>query len=97
MGFQFPGASPAQPEPVTPLGISGANLAYRSRQDSSNQPGARKQVQMTFSVGGQATSVPINVSLSRVEPAPDGTCVCWATVLEDPEKIQVLNQLLGSR
>jgi hypothetical protein len=97
VGFQFPGASPAQPEPVTPLGISGANLAYRSRQDSSNQPGARKQVQMTFNVGGQATSVPINVSLSRVEPAPDGTCVCWATVLEDPEKIQVLNQLLGSR
>lgn len=97
-GFSFPSAQPpAQPEPVAPLGISGANLAYRTRLDSSNQPGARKQVLMTFNLGGQSTSVPINVSLSRVEPAPDGTCVCWATVLEDAQKIQILNQVLGSR
>lgn len=82
---------------MEPLGISGPNLAYRTRQDPSNQPGARKQVQLALSVGGGVTTVAINVSIGRVETSPDGTCVCVCTVLEDAQKIQVLNQVLGSR
>ena len=92
-GFNLP---PSQPEQVQPLGISGANLAYRGRSDESCRPGTRKQIQLSFNVGGRLTAVVINVSLSRVEPSPDGTCVCWCTVLEDEQKIQVLNQVLGS-
>jgi hypothetical protein len=92
-GFSLP---PSQPEQVQPLGISGANLAYRGRSDEGCRPGTRKQVQLSFNVEGRLTAVVINVGLSRVEPSPDGTCVCWCTVLEDEQKIQVLNQLLGS-
>lgn len=84
-----------QPEQVEPLGINGANLAYRCRSDASNAPGARKQVQLSFNLGGQVTRVVIGVSLTRVEASPDGRTVCWATVLEDAQKVQVLNQLLA--
>lgn len=56
----------------------------------------RKQVQLTLNVGGQSTPVPVNVTLARVEPAPDGTCVCWCNVLEDEQKIAILNQILGA-
>jgi hypothetical protein len=95
-GFGFPASAPVQPQPVEPLGIRGSSLAYRCRQDPTCAPGARKQVQLSFDVGGRVTSVAINVSLTRVEPAVDGSCVCWCTVLEDEQKIQVLNQVLGS-
>jgi hypothetical protein len=60
-------------------------------------PGSQKHVQLSLNVGGQTTNVAIGVSITRVEPSPDGSCVCWGTVLEDPQKIQVLNQLLGGR
>lgn len=95
-GFAFP-QQPAGPEPVAALGIQGSNLAFRCRYDASYQPGARKQVQLTLNVGGRASQVSINVGISRVEPAPDGSAVCWCTVLEDEQKIAVLNQVLGAR
>ena len=95
-GFSFPQPQSHGPEPVAPLGIQGANLAFRSRYDASFQVGMRKQVQLTLNVGGQSTPVPVNVTLARVEPAPDGTCVCWCNVLEDEQKIAILNQILGA-
>lgn len=96
-GFSFPPPAPVGPETVHPLGVNGASLAYRGRYDDSVRVGARKLVQLSLNVGGQITVVPITVSLTRVEPAPDGSCVVWCTVNEDPQKVAVLNQLLGQK
>lgn len=95
-GFSIP-PQPAAPEVVAALGIQGSNLAFRCRYDPSYQPGARKQVQLTLNVGGRASQVPVNIGVLKVEPAADGTCVCVCTVLEDEQKIAVLNQILGGR
>jgi hypothetical protein len=91
----MPTPTPAAPETVHPLGVNGASLAYRGRYDDSVRVGAHKMVQLSLNAGGQSMVVPINVSLTRVEPAPDGTCVVWCTVNEDAQKVAVLNQLLG--
>lgn len=96
-GFSMPGPTPSAPETVHPLGVNGASLAYRGRYDDSVRVGARKLVQLSLNAGGQTMVVPINVELTRVEPAPDGTCVVWCTVHEDSQKVAVLNQLLGQK
>ena len=96
-GFSMPTPAPAAPETVHPLGVNGASLAYRGRYDDTVRVGAHKMVQLSLNAGGQSMVVPINVSLTRVEPAPDGTCVVWCTVNEDAQKVAVLNQLLGQK
>ena len=89
----FP-AVPRPPEKVIPLGISGSTLSFRCQSSTSNAPGTLKTLELSFNLGGEVTSVTIKVSLNRVEPGTDGTTVCSATVLEDAEKLRVLNQLL---
>lgn len=92
----FPTPKPAVgPERVQPLSIEGAGLRYRARQDISAHPGAQKEILLTFEVGGSQTSVAIQVQLTKVEPSADGSCIYSCTVLEDEQRIRVLNQLIG--
>ncbi len=98
LGPSQPPRPPSQPDPperVMPLGIQGAQIMFSCLSSPTLVPGVSKQIELSFDLEGQVTLVKVNTSLTRIEPAPNNVSVCWATVLEDEQKIQVLNRLLA--
>jgi hypothetical protein len=84
----------AQPPLVEAVGIRGAGLVFRARQDPAYVAGRTGQITLPLWYQGQWTQVVLQVALLRVDAAPNGVCVCWSNILEDNHKLQVLSQLL---
>ena len=59
------------------------------------QNGQRPKVELSFQLQGQMKSVPVTVSISGTQQEADGSYTCIGVVLEDQQRIQILNQLLG--
>ena len=103
-GFQPPppppGASfqppPATPERVVPVKMSGPSIMFRCREGHRYQNGSQTQVELVFQFQGQTNSVVVRVQISGVQAEQDGTFSCIGMVHEDAQKIQVLNQVIGS-
>ena len=76
--------------------MSGANLMFRCREGHRYQAGAQVQVELSFQFQGQMNSVVVRVGISGVQAEQDGTFSCIGVVQEDAQKIQVLNQVIGS-
>jgi hypothetical protein len=91
-----PVAPPASNQPGKPLGISGSRLAFRCGPYDSFQAGHEAVVELSLYLDGRDVDLPVCIKVVRVESMPDGTRVCWCMVLEDEQKIKILNQLVGT-
>ena len=87
---------PATPERVVPVKMSGPNILFRCREGHRYQNGSQTQVELTFQFQGQTNSVVVKVQISGIQAEQDGTFSCIGVVQEDAQKIQVLNQIIGS-
>lgn len=103
-GFQPPPPPPgstfqppaATPERVIPVKMSGPNIMFRCREGHRYQNGSQTQVELAFQFQGQTNSVVVKIQISGIQAEQDGTFSCVGVVLEDAQKIQVLNQVIGT-
>ena len=102
-GFTPPPPPPVQPpvaplgppERVTPVRMSGSNIMFRCRQGERYPVGSQVKVEMAFQIQGQQKTVEISIKVSGIQQEQDGTHTCIGVVMEDAQRIQVLNQLIS--
>jgi hypothetical protein len=69
---------------------------FRCKEGHRYQNGSQTRVELAFQFQGQTNSVVVKVQISGIQAEQDGTFSCIAVVQEDAQKIQVLNQVIGS-
>jgi hypothetical protein len=75
--------------------ISGANIMFRCRMGERYPNGAHTKVELAFQIQGQMKTVAVTVNITGIQREADGTYTCVGIILEDQQRIQILNQLLG--
>ncbi len=83
------------PVPVQAMGIDGDSIVFRAREDAQLRAGNVRPVVLELQYNGQRTNAVLMVAVSRVDSATAGICLCWGTLREDAQKIELLNQVLA--
>jgi hypothetical protein len=84
-----------EPVPVQAMGIDGDSIVFRAREEAQLRAGSVRPVLLELQYNGQRTNAVLMVAVSRVDSATAGICLCWGTLREDPQKIELLNQVLS--
>lgn len=83
------------PVPVQAMGIDGDSIVFRAREEAQMRAGSVRPVVLELQYNGQRTNAVLMVAVSRVDSATAGISLCWGSLREDRQKIELLNQVLG--
>jgi hypothetical protein len=75
--------------------ISGKNFMFRCRLGERYQVGAKVKVELAVQIQGRQEVVAVTISITGAQREADGSYTCVGFILEDEQRIQILNQLLG--